>query len=408
MQAPMRTHVSRTLRLVLVLGFALAAGVGTPAHATIKTVLILTVPSSVNLTATYDCSTTFCATIDYSSVLSVSDSDYPADQVSIICNNPRGNVYSWGMSMTTCYAQDPANNRSADQMFQVNVSVPVPTIQNVPAPTFAATGPAGGVATWVNPTATDVGGQSVPVQCDHTSGLTYPVGTTQVTCTAQIQRNDSQGNPIGGLPSSTAQFNVTITPQGSGGGGSGGGGNGNGGTGAPSSPSSTDTTAPTIAAHGAIVVDATSPTGAVVKYAISTSDPDNSVAQITLSCSPASGQTFHLGADGKTKTTTVTCQAHDPAGNAATPTTFTVKVLGVHDQLQALELRINASAVSVTRKVLLVSPLAAADRAFRAGKRGQATKDLESFVREAHALPLGASARRAWLAAATRLLAVTG
>ena len=38
-------------------------------------------------------------------------------------------------------------------------------------------------------------------------------------------------------------------------------------------------------------------------------------------CLPASGSTFALG------TTTVTCSAHDAAGNVSTPTTFSVRVI---------------------------------------------------------------------------------
>ena len=53
---------------------------------------------------------------------------------------------------------------------------------------------------------------------------------------------------------------------------------------------------------------------------VTASDPDDAPAQITLTCVPASGSTFALG------TTTVTCNAHDAAGNNATPATFPVTV----------------------------------------------------------------------------------
>ena len=49
-------------------------------------------------------------------------------------------------------------------------------------------------------------------------------------------------------------------------------------------------------------------------------DPDDAPAQITLTCAPASGSTFAL------TTTTVTCNAHDAAGNNAAPATFPVTV----------------------------------------------------------------------------------
>src|SRR4029079_6850079 len=65
---------------------------------------------------------------------------------------------------------------------------------------------------------------------------------------------------------------------------------------------------------------ATGPSGAAVSYAVTASDPDDAPAQITLTCAPASGSTFALG------TTTVTCNAHDAAGNNAGPETFSVTV----------------------------------------------------------------------------------
>jgi hypothetical protein len=58
-----------------------------------------------------------------------------------------------------------------------------------------------------------------------------------------------------------------------------------------------------------MTVQATSSSGAVVKYTASASDPvDGSVA---VKCTPASGSTFPLG------TTTVSCSAKDKAGNIA-------------------------------------------------------------------------------------------
>ncbi len=60
-------------------------------------------------------------------------------------------------------------------------------------------GPAGAVATFTAPTATDAGGiQSV--SCDETSGSTFPAGDTTVTCTA----TDNSGN------TSTASFTITV------------------------------------------------------------------------------------------------------------------------------------------------------------------------------------------------------
>lgn len=77
-----------------------------------------------------------------------------------------------------------------------------------------------------------------------------------------------------------------------------------------------DTTAPTISAP-AQTVEATGPAGAAVAYGVTAADPDDPDKAIT--CTPASGSTFPLGA------TTVTCTAEDTHLNMATAT-FAVTV----------------------------------------------------------------------------------
>jgi streptogramin lyase len=88
-----------------------------------------------------------------------------------------------------------------------------------------------------------------------------------------------------------------------------------------------DTTAPVISVPEPITVNATSPSGAVVTYSISATDPDDAVA--SLSCVPASGSTFPIG------TTTVTCTASDTHGNTSSAT-FTIHVKGAAEQLADL------------------------------------------------------------------------
>jgi len=81
-----------------------------------------------------------------------------------------------------------------------------------------------------------------------------------------------------------------------------------------------DTTAPVIADHGNLTIEATGPTGAVVDYT-SPATSDNIDPDGAATCSPVSGGTFALG------DTTITCNATDAAGNAATPTTFVIHVV---------------------------------------------------------------------------------
>jgi hypothetical protein len=81
----------------------------------------------------------------------------------------------------------------------------------------------------------------------------------------------------------------------------------------------TDTTPPTIPQHADMTVEATGPSGAVATFSVVATD---NVAPLSFNatCSPASGSMFALGE------TTVTCDATDTAGNAATAMTFKVNV----------------------------------------------------------------------------------
>ena len=80
-------------------------------------------------------------------------------------------------------------------------------------------------------------------------------------------------------------------------------------------------TAPVIAAHDTEYATSTSASGALVTYTAPTAT-DVVDESITVNCLPASGSTFAVGDP------TVTCNASDSAGNAATTTTFTVHVAG--------------------------------------------------------------------------------
>ena len=78
-----------------------------------------------------------------------------------------------------------------------------------------------------------------------------------------------------------------------------------------------DTTGPVVTVPANATVEATSATGAIFTYTATASDlVDGSVA---VSCTPASGATFPIGA------TTVTCTATDARGNTGVAS-FTVTV----------------------------------------------------------------------------------
>jgi hypothetical protein len=371
--------------------------------------------------ATYDCYQTFCADIDVRAMVTVSDPDNTPDEIVVSCPTSNGNQFFWGTAMLTCQAWDPAMNKN-QVTTTVTVTVPPPAFQNVPGPiTFQQTAAAGAVVTFFPPTAVDVGGQSVPVTCDHLSGIFYPVGTTTVTCTATITRMDSVGNKFT-VTSGTVQFTATVTPT-------------------PTSTTTTttttttpaptppppptttgatttptastptrDTTAPAISPRPNVTANATSPVGAVLSYAVTATDPDNPAAQIATSCSPASGSFFRLAPKARTKTTTVTCTANDPSGNTATPSSFRVTVLGVHDQIIALQSQVTAATnVATSRRSSLASKLLRADLDFSSGRVTIAASQLTSFIKEAHVTPRLTPAQKAtWIRAAARIGAVIG
>jgi len=171
-----------------------------------------------------------------------------------------------------------------------------PVLAGVPAPVTAeAAGPAGAVVTYALPTATGSTGEPLPVVCVPASGSTFPLGSSSVVCTAA----DAFGNQ------GSATFTVKVQ----------------------------DTTKPVLTLPANITVDATSPLGAVVTYAVSASDiVSGSVAVI---CSKASGTTFPIG------TTVVNCTATDGSGNAATGS-FSVLVQAAAAQVSNLLAEVQA------------------------------------------------------------------
>ena len=87
-----------------------------------------------------------------------------------------------------------------------------------------------------------------------------------------------------------------------------------------------DVEAPTITVPAGMKVNATSPSGALVRYDISWAD---NVGVTGGSCSPASGSLFPIGSS------TVTCSASDAAGHT-TVKSFTVTVLGAEARRASL------------------------------------------------------------------------
>jgi hypothetical protein len=142
-----------------------------------------------------------------------------------------------------------------------------------------AAGPTGAPATFTASATDDVDG-SVPVTCTPASGSISPIGPTTVSCSA----TDVAGN-VG-----TGTFTVTVH----------------------------DRTSPVLTLTVPPPVEATSPGGALVRYAVSAFDVVD--GPFPAVCTPPSDSVFPVG------TTTVACEAVDHAGNIAKGTiTVTVQ-----------------------------------------------------------------------------------
>jgi len=157
-----------------------------------------------------------------------------------------------------------------------------PPVLSLPANIIMeAIGPSG-VAVTYSASANDAVDGPRPVNCSPASGSIFAITATTVNCSA----SDSRGN------TSNGSFTVTVR----------------------------DTTAPVIAVHADVTQEATgSASNAIAYTSPSTSDAVDGAG--TASCSPASGLTFGLG------NITVTCNATDTHGNAASPTTFVVHIV---------------------------------------------------------------------------------
>jgi len=194
------------------------------------------------------------------------------------CRPFSGSTFSIGTTEVVCTARDSSGNL-ATGTFTVTVADRTAPVLTLPGDlTAPATGPSGTMVEFQG-TATDAISQPVTVTCSPSSGSTFAIGSTTVTCTA----TDGVGN------TSTGSFTVTVV----------------------------DTTGPTLVLPANITVAATGSTGATVTYAATATDDIDGPRPV--SCSTPSPSLFPVGI------TTVTCTSTDTRGNTSSGT-FTVTV----------------------------------------------------------------------------------
>lgn len=194
--------------------------------------------------------------------------------VAVSCSPVSGSTFTLGATLVTCTATDSASNSASTNFTITVVDTTAPTLLGMPLDfTVEATSSAGAVATYTDPTATDLVDASPDVSCAPVSGSTFALGATLVTCTATDDF----------LNTDTDTFTITVT----------------------------DTTAPVVTVPADIVAEATNATGAVVPYATSATDAVDGTPAV--SCDFPSGSTFLLDV-----TTLVTCSSTDAASNTGT------------------------------------------------------------------------------------------
>ena len=241
-----------------------------------------------------------------------------------ICSPASGNLFALGNTTVTCNATDSNQNAAIPTTFTVHVvDTTAPIIAAHADITVEATSASGAVVSYTSSATSDVVDGAGTAFCLPASGTTFSLGNTTITCTA----TDSNGNSA--IPTT---FIVHVV----------------------------DTTAPVIAAHADVTVEATSASGAVVSYTSPTTS-DIVDGSGTASCSPVSGSTFALG------NTTVTCNATDSNGNSAIPTTFVVHVVDTTAPVIAPHADVFVAATSAAGAVVNYTSPATSDAVDGAG-----------------------------------------
>ena len=119
----------------------------------------------------------------------------------VACDPASGSLFPLGTTTVSCSATD-SGGLTANGAFTVHVvDTTAPALGALPSPSASTTDPAGATVSWTKPTADDLVDPSPSVDCLPASGSTFPIGTTNVICTA----TDASGNGVSG------SFDVTVS-----------------------------------------------------------------------------------------------------------------------------------------------------------------------------------------------------
>ena len=264
---------------------------------------VFTVPANTTVEATSATGAAFS--------FSASAADTVDGVVAVSCTPASGATFPLGATTVNCTATDAHGNHGAAS-FTVTVTDTTGPVVTVPANATVEATSATGAAFTFAASAIDAIDGVVAVSCTPASGSTFPLGATTVSCTA----TDAHGNH------GAASFTVTVT----------------------------DTTGPVVTVPANASVEATSATGAAFSFSASAADAiDGAVA---VSCTPASGSTFPLGA------TTVSCTATDAHGNHGAAS-FTVTVTDTTGPVVTVPANATVEATSATGATFVFTATAA-------------------------------------------------
>ena len=228
----------------------------------------LDLPSGITVDATSSAG----AAVTYSA----SASDSVDGAIAPTCSPASGAIFPMGTTTVRCAASDAHGNKASGR-FAVTVKEPgrqddrTPPVLSVPRDLVEEATSKDGARVTYTATAVDQVDGKVAARCTPASGSTFPLGITQVSCSAI----DKAGNRT------DRSFNIAVR----------------------------DTTAPAPLPPADLTVEATSPSGATVGYTVTAIDLVD--GKVPVTCSQASGSTFPLGV------TKVSCSATDKAGNPA-------------------------------------------------------------------------------------------
>jgi hypothetical protein len=261
---------ARRLRAVIALAGALALVFAMPALADSPTF-----GSTPDVTV--EATSASGAAVDLSGV-SASDDNGTA---SIDCS-PSSGTFPLGTTAVSCTATDTETSETSTASFNVTVQDTTAPSLSLPSDISSSAASSSGTTVTYSASAADNVDGAVPVSCSPSSGSTFAVGSTSVSCSA----TDAHGN------TGSNSFTVHVTLV--------------------------DTTPPVVSVPSSPVTATTTTLGPVgVTFSVSASDEiDGAVA---VSCDHASGSSFGIGS------TTVTCSATDAHGNTGSDS-FTVTV----------------------------------------------------------------------------------